>query len=214
MKREVWKDIKGYEGIYQVGNYGKVKSLDRISFQNNRIKGKILNLHNNKNNKNIKGYLYVDLYRGTKQKYYVHRLVADAFLDNIYNYPQINHKDCDTYNNYYENLEWCTSKYNNNYGDHSINLSKARKGKASGKDNYMASVICLTTNKVFDTITEAAKYYNIENLRSHISSFCNGNKKNFKYIGKLSDGTKLQWMYYEDYIKLNKENDIVGKATG
>ena len=73
--------------------------------------------------------------------------------------------------------------------------------KRSGKNNYLArKVICITTDKIFDTVTEGAKYYNVKSA-SHISSCCKGR---YKSAGKLEDGTKLIWMYYEDYLKINK----------
>ncbi len=114
---EIWKDINGYEGIYQVSNYGRVKSLDRFvngSHNNLKpVKGKIL-----KAEKTKWGYLQVSLCRaGLKhQRYKVHRLVADAFIPNPQNLPQVNHKDEDKTNNRLDNLEWCDGFYNQRYG--------------------------------------------------------------------------------------------------
>lgn len=105
---ESWKDIEGYEGLYQVSNLGNVKSL-----KNNKTKKeKIL-----KPFKTRKGYLQVILCKNkTIKRFSVHRLVANAFIENPNNYPCVNHKDeCGT-NNVVENLEWCTYKYNTNYG--------------------------------------------------------------------------------------------------
>ncbi len=205
--KEEWRDIKGHEGIYQVSNLGRVKSLDRIiKYINGKsvcTKGKYINGYDNAN-----GYWYVDLYGHDKKrkKKGVHVLVAQAFIENPNNHTQVNHKDEKRSNNRWDNLEWCTSKYNNNYGNHAEKSRLAHIGKNKGKHNVKSKkVICLTTVKVFDCIREASEYYNIENLRSHISGFCNGNKKNFNYIGKLKDGTKLRWMYYEDYIKQNNK---------
>ena len=104
MKKEIWKDKKDYEGHYQVSNCGRVKS---IKF------GKEIILKQNIRN----GYYYVFLSKnGIVKKYYVHRLVAEAFIDNPDNLPQINHKDENKLNNSVENLEWCDTKYNVNYG--------------------------------------------------------------------------------------------------
>ena len=113
---EEFRDIEGYEELYQVSNYGKVKSLERTrkgGYNSNvKVKEKILNFLINKN-----GYLYVNLYKNAKSKHkFVHRLVAEAFIPNPNNLPQINHKDENKENNCVDNLEWCTNQYNMNYG--------------------------------------------------------------------------------------------------
>lgn len=112
--KEVWKDVFGYEGLYQVSNFGRVKSLDRLETIKCRwggealrpVKGKILipRVHSN-------GYLRVGF--GRKKDVYIHRLVAQAFIPNPDNKPQVNHKDMNKKNNSVENLEWCTQKENN-----------------------------------------------------------------------------------------------------
>lgn len=113
---EIWKDVPGYEGIYIVSNFGKVKSLQRTrkgSYGSIRIVNERILRH--KIDKD--GYHIVTLSKEGKTKCIgVHRLVAQAFLPNIYNFPIINHKDEDPSNNFVDNLEWCTVKYNNNYG--------------------------------------------------------------------------------------------------
>ena len=107
--RRKWKDIPGYEGLYQVSNLGEIKSLN----YRNTGKEKILKLIKDK-----KGYFHVNLYKNGKLKnLQVHRLVAMAFIPNHNNYNQVNHKDENTSNNAVENLEWCTAKYNSNYGN-------------------------------------------------------------------------------------------------
>lgn len=108
---EVWRDIDGYKGLYQVSNFGNVKSLDKKTKNKNGyriIKGKIL-----KSKLDNHGYLRIGLTKNNKQKFYlIHRLVAIAFLPNQNNYPIINHIDGNPLNNYIENLEWCTYSYN------------------------------------------------------------------------------------------------------
>ena len=113
---EIWKDVVGYEGLYQVSNLGRVRSTTREVIHSSGMvqhrNGKILSV-----DKGEKGYLSVYLYREGKKKFYgIHRLVAQAFLPNPNNLPQVNHKDENTSNNMVENLEWCTRKYNVNYG--------------------------------------------------------------------------------------------------
>lgn len=113
---EIWKDIEEFKGYYQVSNLGRIRSLDRcIKYSDGTVreyKGKIINSHKNKN-----GYVATGLKKDGKVfTRYNHRLVATAFIKNEYNYPCINHKDEIRSNNVVENLEWCTYKYNNNYG--------------------------------------------------------------------------------------------------
>ena len=104
---EIWKDIEGYENLYQVSNLGRVKSLN----YNHTGKEKIMKA------KKDKGYLRVQLYKDGKPKFYsVHRLVATSFLPNPNNLSQVNHIDEDKSNNIVDNLEWCSAKYNSNYG--------------------------------------------------------------------------------------------------
>lgn len=118
---EIWKDVKGYEGLYQVSNYGRIKSLN----YNNWKREEIL-----KNKLHRDGYLKVTLGGKDKLKYcLVHRIVAEAFIPNPNNYPQVNHKDENKQNNNVNNLEWCTAKYNSNYGTHNERVSKKQKGK-------------------------------------------------------------------------------------
>lgn len=121
---EIFKDIKDLEGKYQVSNFGNILSLN----YNHTGKPKLL-----KPGKDTNGYPMVILIKDGKRKMFsVHRLVAEAFLENPHNYPVINHKDEDKTNNRVENLEWCTISYNNNYGTHNERISKAMtNGKLS-----------------------------------------------------------------------------------
>lgn len=128
MNKEVWKNIEGYENLYQISNYGRVKSIPR-----NTTKGKILKLGYNND-----GYNQVCLYdgKGNKKTYRVCRLVGIHFLNNPNNYPEINHIDKNVKNDYYENLEWCDRKYN-------VNYSKSKKVKSiddEGNETFYNSI--------------------------------------------------------------------------
>lgn len=110
------KDIKGYEGLYAVTEDGQVWSYRSQKF---------LKPYNKSNH----GYEKVNLYKDkVSTTYCVHRLVAETYLPNPNNYPCINHKDENKLNNHANNLEWCTYKYNNNYGTHNQKLSASNSG--------------------------------------------------------------------------------------
>ena len=113
---EEWRPIEGYEGLYEVSNTGQVRSLDRYDNRNCFRKGKVLSPI-----KDTDDYLKVNLYcNGKNKKCLVHRLVALTFIPNPDGLPQVNHKDEDKTNNSVDNLEWCTEKYNCNYGSRNI----------------------------------------------------------------------------------------------
>lgn len=127
---EIWKDIEGYEGFYQISNWGRVKSLKRKG----NSKERILTASNN----NTKKYWRVQLSKNDKIKHFaVHRLVALAFIPNPQNLSQVNHKDENKDNNNASNLEWVTAKQNTNYGTRNKRASKKMKGKYKGENHPM-----------------------------------------------------------------------------
>ena len=116
---EVWRDIIGYEGIYQVSNKGNVFSIERMA-QGRKCGGITLKPKHRRD-----GYLHVGLYRNGKMKNkLIHRLVLEAFVENPKNLPEVNHKDENKTNNDLSNLEWCSGRYNVNYGTRNERLSK------------------------------------------------------------------------------------------
>ena len=109
---EEWRPIEGYEGLYEVSNTGRVRSLDKYDSMNRFLRGRILRLFTDG-----LGYLRAQLYSNSKRKsFLVHRLVAQAFIPNPDNLPQVNHRDENPSNDNVDNLEWCDGKYNVNYG--------------------------------------------------------------------------------------------------
>lgn len=99
-RKEIWKDIRDYEGIYEISNFGRVKREKKIL----------------KSSKNSMGYYLVSLSKNGKSKTYsIHRLVAETFIPNPSNFSCVNHKDENKENNKLDNLEWCTYQYNTTY---------------------------------------------------------------------------------------------------
>lgn len=146
---ETWKDIIDYEGKWQVSDYGNVRSIDHeVSFGHNKriVKGRTL-----KYNKHRSGYLLV----GVGKKRTVHRLVANAFIPNPFNLPQINHKDGNKTNNSVSNLEWCTCEWNNR---HQIALV-GRKRKH--KHNKLTEIQAIEIANSIEPKMEICRIYNI-----------------------------------------------------
>lgn len=163
---EIWKDIEGYEGFYQVSNYGRVKSL---KFG----KEKIL-----KHRRNTFGYLEIVLCSGGKPKSFkIHRLVAKAFIPNPNNLPQINHKDENKENNCEWNLEWCTPSYNINYGKRNERVRQTETNNTNRSKQVCQYTLDKQIIKVWQSINECKRNgFSCGN----ISQCCNGKRIQYK----------------------------------
>lgn len=168
--KEIWKDIKNYEGYYQVSNLGNIKSLERTTALNGNGKRaeaeKTLKLKKHRD-----GYLITGLRKnGTRKWFIVHRLVAEAFIPKIDGKDKINHKNENKEDNNINNLEWCNTLYNNTYG---TRIERVREKTSipieqyDKDDNYINS---------FSSISNAGRKTNTD-----ISSICkciNGKQSN------------------------------------
>ncbi len=158
MTEEVWKDIAGYEGIYKVSNLGNIKS-----FRKN--KETVLKPYTTS-----QGYKQARLFKDGKSKgFFVHRLVAQAFLPNPESLPCINHKNEVKDDNRLENLEWCSYKYNSNYG-----TSKQRISSANRKENHMIGCYDPFTHQMellFVHLYEGSQYFSKREGISRESAF-------------------------------------------
>ena len=169
--KEEWKDIPGYEGYYQVSNLGRVRIISYIDKRGWKRKTKLLTLNIDKNN-----YCRVGLTKAYKRKYYqVHRLVAQAFIPNPENKPQVNHKDSDRTNNNVNNLEWMTCSENNKYA-----YDFGKRIKKFGKDHHKSKKVIQYTKdgieiKKFDSLTECAKELKLN--EPSISMVCSGKRQ-------------------------------------
>ena len=184
---EVWKDVKDYEGLYQVSDRGNVFSVERIGLNGRKIGGRILKPSDRGN-----GYLRVDLYNDGKVKTkQVHRLVTEAFIPNPKKLPHVNHKDENPTNNELSNLEWCDAGYNNNYGTRIERVVQIQSKKVRAVNIENGEVI-----RFKSTMEAGSKGYD----QGTISKACRGLYKS--NAGKLiGDGRTYRghrWYYEED----------------
>ena len=182
---EIWKDIKGFEGLYQVSNLGRVRSLTRNRRGRNNapnpIQGRILKLET------LSGYERAHLFKNNKGKYFlVHRLVANAFIPNPDNLPQVNHKDEDKTNNRVDNLEWCTPKYNYNYGTINIRRSQKQLNDKNKSKIVLQYSLDGTFIKEWKSTKDVQRNLGFDN--SHISECCrNIIKTAYGYLWKYKN---------------------------
>ena len=184
---EVWKDVVGYEGLYKVSNKGNVFSVERLNLRGRKIGGRILKPRYDKD-----GYVKVALYKNGMVKHKrLHRLVAEAFIPNPNNFPQVNHLDEVKDNNNVNNLEWCTREYNVNYGTAIERATQTQSKRVKAVNVKTGEVLTFTS-----TVEAGNKGYN----RVTVSLACRGVYKNAN--GNLIGGDGhtyrgYRWSYIE-----------------
>ena len=175
---EIWKDIPFLKGYYQASNIGRIKSLKREKVVNQYSSETVL-----KQRKGRDGYMIVNISVDNKSKTYkVHRLVAAAFLENPQNLPQVNHKDENKMNNVVSNLEWCSSKYNNNYGTRIKRIVETRDNSESRH------------RMVVEQYTLEGEFIN------RFTSMCEASAKTGVHQGSISSALKKKRKYAGGFI--------------
>ena len=170
MEKEIWKDIPGYENVFEISSFGRVRSNTRNGTLGGILKGTYTNL----------GYhRYLLSKNGIKKSFFAHRLVAIVYISNPQNRPFVNHKDENPSNNHFCNLEWCDAKYNTNYGNGIKRRSKSRYKKIYQFDESGNLL------KIWNSGTEASQIMGYSHSR--ICDAANGKRK-------TAYGYK--WMYH------------------
>lgn len=202
--KEVWRDIKGYEGVYQVSNLGRVKRMPLGKQWPYR------KTHNNIRKPKLtkQGYLSVNLSKNNKVKcYFIHRLVAEAFIPNPYNYPVVNHLDENPLNNIVDNLEWCTHYHNCMYG-HAREKQKASRWMNDPEKKTWAKALeardrncnCNSRKPVLqlDLDGNVIKKYASISEAGRICGF-DGSSITMCCKGKRNKHKGFKWVYEKDY---------------
>ena len=155
---EIWRDIPGFVGLYQVSNTGKIKSLDATDRLGRKHKGVV-----RKHGRNQGGYHVLPLkHNGVQTMVLVHRIVAEVFVDNPNGYTEVNHIDGNKDNNSSDNLEWCNHSHNIKHA-FALGLNPKHKEK---------KVLCVETGDVFNSCREAEVFCGIKPGNGRVSSVC------------------------------------------
>lgn len=179
---ENWKEIKGYEGYYEISNKGNVRSITRsVGARGNSLR--ILEGKELTPTKNPEGYLFVNLWKDSKKEIgLIHRLVATAFKDNPDNLPEVHHIDFDKENNCADNLRWISKKENRQLGG----------GEDKKRGPKFRKIRCVNNGMVFNSIKEILDYTGLKNI-TPIYKVCKGEAKSSCVI----DGKPGKWEYVE-----------------
>ena len=183
--KEIWKDIKGYEGLYQISNLGNVKKL---------INNKYMAI-----SKDL-GYETVKLTNknGNRRHLFLHRIIADVFIPNPNNYKIVNHIDCNKFNNNIKNLEWCTQKENVKHAWKNNLCERTKKACAKNGKNNSKKIIQLDKNKNIVKVWESTmEIERTLKIKHNNISFCCKNKE------RTAKG--YYWEYYNQDVSNSKE---------
>lgn len=202
LEGEMWKPVVGFKN-YLVSNLGRIKSLERTSVTGNDAKRTYLSRI--MKCQTYQGYYRTQLIRdGKSVTVKVHRIVAQAFIPNPDNLPQVNHKDEDKSNNTVDNLEWCTAKYNVHYNGRQKRIfeKQLKNGTIDKRIEEMRQatirkIKCINTGEIFNSIKEASLKYSIDS-----SSITKCAKHKLNYCGKVKINgkiEKLKWEYVSQY---------------
>ena len=213
MSKEIWKTIPGYKGCYEISNYGRIKSLDRyVTYKSTRAKSGQITVFKpgqliSPRYMNKRKYFLVTLFnaRSIRKDHQLHRLVAITFIPNPRHLPCVNHKDENPENNYVNNLEWCTYKYNTNYGS-SLQKRSLKQRITQPACKRIAQIdLSGSIYRVFYSQNEAARCCNVSAASIirvcrekiiHTDGMC------FKYI------TDTEYKQYQHLNNLNQSNSI------
>lgn len=171
MEKEIWRSVSGYEGLYEVSSYGRVRSLDRVAENNNKLKGRLLSPR-----KHSGGYVRVSLCkRGNVLDFFIHRLVAKTFIANPREGNQVNHINGNKTDNRVSNLEWVNDQQNK---AHAWGIGLHKKTLQAFKKSHKTKarpILCVEKGFIYSSASEAARALGLK--RGNIHMVAKGKRK-------------------------------------